>query len=127
MLSEVRLATMQQGEGLKEEGIHHIDLCSLEGLRALTKRAASRRTLCISFAALQFHLSLNGNKLSRFCSKCNMNTQLAVDWLTLSARGRITSLYLMKVSQICFSKLWVLYMTFIMLLSLFASTKVLLP
>lgn len=31
MLSEVRLATMQQGEELKEEGMHHINLCSLEG------------------------------------------------------------------------------------------------
>lgn len=77
VLSEVRLATMQQGEGLKEEGIHHIDLCSLEGLRALTKGAASRRTL-------QFHLSLNGNKLSRLCSEGNMNTQLAVGRLTLT-------------------------------------------
>lgn len=31
VLSEVRLATMQRGEGLKENGMHHINLCSLEG------------------------------------------------------------------------------------------------
>lgn len=74
VLSEVRLATMQQDEELKEEGMHRINLCSLEG--QLCGRSESSKKvsgvsensldffhylLPLQVLCLSFSVSLNGN------------------------------------------------------------------
>ena len=70
MLSEVRLATMQLGEGLKGEGMHHINLCSLEG-QLYGRSESSEKVTDVSenspdffyylLALLALSLPLNGN------------------------------------------------------------------
>lgn len=53
VLYEVRLATMQRGEGLKEKGMHHINLCSLEG-QLYRKSRSSKKVAGVSENSLDF-------------------------------------------------------------------------
>ncbi len=80
VLSEVRLATMQRGEGLKEKGMHHINLCSLEG-QLYRKSKSSEKVTGVSENSLDFlvfHYLLPPlvPVLSWFCCAFNINTQL---------------------------------------------------